>query len=97
MNMQNNSKTVIDIPESRFLQLESKIAEILERMKHQNASKTSADEKELYTPDEFCDLFKMSRSTFGRMMNENRIQIIKLGRRVYITNEEVKRLMAKNK
>lgn len=89
----DTTKTIINVPESRFLKLESNMAEILEHLKAKTENPVLTGEKKLYTPEQFCKLFDMSRSTFDRMKRENKIIFTNLGRRIYIDEKEVARIL----
>lgn len=82
--------TIINVPESRFLALESKIALLHEML----GNKKKDDEKVFYTPNEFCHVLKISRSTFNRMKEKKQIQFTTLGgRKMFIHADEVQRLI----
>ncbi len=47
---------------------------------------TGRQSKDLLTPDEVCDILKISRSTYERFKNEGIIPIVKVGGRKYSKN-----------
>lgn len=82
--------TIINVPESRFLALESKIALLLEKV---NDAK-EVQNKTLYTPNEFCEVLKISRSTFNRMKEKGMMKFTTMGgRKMFIHADEVERLI----
>lgn len=83
-------KITIDIPQSRFMKLETMVQELLENSKNRVQPEQV---KEVFTPQDFCDYFKCSISTFNRLKKKHQIKCSKINRRVYINKSEIDRLI----
>lgn len=46
----------------------------------------------LYTVNDFCKMFSISRTTFYIWVKNGYVKVIKIGKRVRVTQEEVDRL-----
>lgn len=75
--------TTINVPESRFTALESKISHVLELLSQKKS------EVKNYTPKEFCKLVNISLPTFNRLKRDGKIGFIKVGKKTLINASEV--------
>ena len=51
-----------------------------------------ANEKEILTAKEFCQIVNISRKTFDRLMNREEIVVSKVGSRLFVNRNEINKI-----
>jgi hypothetical protein len=84
-------KIIVDIPKSQFMALEANVERVNEKLER---LLNSSQEKDVYTPGEFCEVFSISMSTFHRFKKAGKFLFNNSGRKIFIGKSEVDRIKA---
>ena len=78
--------SIVMLPASDLKRLETKLQKILNLIESQESSAPD----EYLTANEFMEKLKICRATFDQLRFENKIRVIKKGRKLYVPGSEVK-------
>lgn len=88
-----NSENIVFVmmPKEEWEHVKLTMRDVLERLQQLSNSATVAPVSNYITAKEFMDAVKIKRTKFDQLVAENKVQILKKGRKIYLEQKEVVR------
>lgn len=90
----NRTMNLIVLPEKDIKVLKDKLNFIEARLK--SLPENYELKEKLLTPADVCDLLKISRRTLSRLMKENKLSCVKVGRKTLFKSSSIKNYLNSN-
>lgn len=87
----NNLPQILMIPQKELEQIKKVQNKILEKLEQMSFSATSIPNSPYITAIEFMDAVRIRRSKFDQLIEQNKIETVKKGRKIYVLSSEVER------
>jgi hypothetical protein len=87
--MNSENMTFVMIPKEEWENFKSRMVEALERLQQPSAPVVTSPAVNYITAKEFMDAVKIKRTKFDELVAENKVKILKKGRKIYLAAKEV--------
>jgi hypothetical protein len=89
--MNSENMTFVMLPKEEWEYFKLTISEVLERLQQPSAPLVTSPAVNYITAKEFMDAVRIKRTKFDQLVAENKVQILKKGRKIYLLATEVER------
>lgn len=87
--MNSENMTFIMLPKEEWENLKSAMRDVLERLQQLSIPATATPALNYITAKEFMDAVRIKRTKFDQLVAENKVQILKKGRKIYVAVKEI--------